>query len=72
MFEELFFYGGDGGRWLTDRMRRMQVTTVAAPFQAILDRAKICEFSVTELRQQLTSSKFISKISRSRYCVSAK
>ena len=55
MFEELFFYGGDRGRWLHDRMHRMHVTEVAAPFQAILDRAKLCEFSVTELRQRLVA-----------------
>ena len=54
-FEELFFYGGDRGQWLRDRMQRMQVTKVAAPFQAILDRAKACEFSVTELRQRLVA-----------------
>lgn len=34
-------------------MQQMQVTKVAAPFQAILDRAAICEFSVTELRNRL-------------------
>ncbi|MCL9685078.1 amidase [Legionella maioricensis] len=54
-FEELFFYGGDRGQWLRDRMQRMQVTKVAAPFQAILDRAKACEFSVTELRQRIVA-----------------
>jgi amidase len=52
-FEELFFYGGDKGQWLHDRMKAMQVTNVAPPFQAILDRAKQCEFSVTELRRRL-------------------
>lgn len=53
MFEELFFYGGDGGQWLLDRMNLMEVKNVAPPFQAILDRAKICNFSVTELRHRL-------------------
>lgn len=52
-FEELFFYGGDRGQWLYDRMKKMAVTKIAPPFQAILDRAKQCEFSVTELRQRL-------------------
>lgn len=52
-FEELFFYGGDKGLWLQERMQKMQVEKVAAPFQAILDRAKRCEFSVTELRRRL-------------------
>ena len=54
-FEELFFYGGDRGRWLRDRMRAMEVSEVAAPFQAILDRAEQCEFSVTELRDRLSA-----------------
>jgi amidase len=54
-FEELFFYGGDRGQWLRDRMRSMQVTQVAGPFQAILDRAEQCEFSVTDLRDRLSS-----------------
>jgi amidase len=54
-FEELFFYGGDRGQWLHDRMRAMQVTKVAEPFQAILDRAAVCEFSVTELRGRLSA-----------------
>lgn len=54
-FEELFFYGGDRGQWLINRMHRMQVTEVAAPFQAILDRAKACEFSVTEMRQRIVA-----------------
>lgn len=54
-FEELFFYGGDRGRWLHERMRNMQVTRVAAPFQAILDRAQVCDFSVTELRSRLVA-----------------
>ena len=53
MFEELFFYGGDKGQWLKDRMQQMHVTTVAPPFKAILDRAEFCEFSVTELRNRL-------------------
>lgn len=53
IFEELFFYGGDKGQWLRDRMQKMQVTKVAGPFQAILDRASVCEFSVAELRQRL-------------------
>ncbi|TAL66500.1 MAG: amidase [Legionella sp.] len=53
MFEELFFYGGDGGQWLIDQMHHMQVTTVEKPFQAILDRAALCHFSVTELRRRL-------------------
>lgn len=52
-FEELFFYGGDRGQWLYDRMQKMQVKKVAPPFQAILERAKLCEFSVTELRRRL-------------------
>lgn len=55
IFEELFFYGGDRGKWLNDRMQEMQVTEVAAPFQAILDRAKVCKFSVTELRRRLVA-----------------
>ncbi len=54
-FEELFFYGGDRGQWLRDRMQQMQVTKVAAPFQAILDRATTCEFSVTELRRRVVA-----------------
>ncbi len=53
MFEELFFYGGDGGQWLIDRMNNMHVTKVEKPFQAILDRAAVCHFSVTELRRRL-------------------
>lgn len=53
MFEELFFYGGDGGQWLIDRMNNMHVTKVEKPFQAILDRAAFCHFSVTELRRRL-------------------
>lgn len=52
-FEELFFYGGDRGQWLLDRMKQMQVTKVAPPFQAILDRAQQCEFSTTECRRRL-------------------
>ncbi|MFN7098281.1 MAG: amidase, partial [Gammaproteobacteria bacterium] len=52
-FEELFFYGGDRGQWLHNKMQQMGVSQVAAPFQAILDRAKKCEFSVTELRNRL-------------------
>jgi amidase len=52
-FEELFFYGGDRGQWLHDRMQVMHVTQVAGPFQAILDRAARCEFSVTEFRYRL-------------------
>lgn len=52
-FEELFFYGGDRGQWLRDRMKQMKVTEVAPPFQAILARAGRCEFSVTELRHRL-------------------
>ena len=54
-FEELFFYGGDRGQWLHDKMRAMQVTQVAEPFKAILDRAARCEFSVTELRDRLSA-----------------
>lgn len=54
-FEELFFYGGDRGEWLQDRMKKMQVKKVAAPFQAILERAKQCEFSTTELRRRLVA-----------------
>src|SRR5215471_3484509 len=53
--EELFFYGGDRGRWLRNRMRSMGVNAVDAPFQAILDRAEQCEFSVTELRDRLSA-----------------
>lgn len=53
IFEELFFYGGDRGQWLRDRMKKMHITKVAPPFQAILDRAQQCEFSVTELRNRL-------------------
>ena len=53
MFEELFFYGGDGGQWLIDRMNIMHVSKVEKPFQAILDRAAVCHFSVTELRRRL-------------------
>lgn len=52
-FEELFFYGGDRGQWLKNQMQQMRVSEVAAPFQAILDRASQCEFSVTELRHRL-------------------
>lgn len=52
-FEELFFYGGDKGKWLLDRMEAMQVKKVAAPFQALLDFAKQFEFSVTEVRNRL-------------------
>ncbi len=52
-FEELFFYGGDRGQWLLDRMQAMNVTKIAPPFQALLDVAKQCEFSVTELRHRL-------------------
>lgn len=55
LFEELFFYGGDRGQWLHDRMKKMHVTKVAPPFQAILDRAQQCEFSVTELRNRLVA-----------------
>ena len=33
----------------------MQVTKVAEPFKAILDRAAVCEFSVTELRDRLSA-----------------
>jgi amidase len=40
---------------LRDRMRAMEVSEVAAPFQAILDRAEHCEFSVTELRDRLSA-----------------
>jgi hypothetical protein len=36
-------------------MRAMQVTQVAEPFKAILDRAARCEFSVTELRDRLSA-----------------
>jgi amidase len=54
-FEELFFYGGDRGQWLRNRMRTMGVNRVDAPFQAILDRAEQCEFSVTELRDRLSA-----------------
>lgn len=53
LFEELFFYGGDKGQWLIDKMHQMQVTKVAAPFQSILDRARQCHFSVTEMRERL-------------------
>lgn len=52
-FEELFFYGGDRGQNLRNKMQQMKVSQVAAPFQAILDRAQQCEFSVTELRDRL-------------------
>lgn len=52
-FEELFFYGGDRGQWLVDRMQTMHVKNVAPPFQAILDRAAQTEFSVSELRRRL-------------------
>ena len=36
-------------------MRAMQVTQVAEPFKAILDRAARCEFPVTELRDRLSA-----------------
>lgn len=52
-FEELFFYGGDGGKWLLDRKKEMGVAKVAEPFQAILDRAAQCEFSTSEFRKRL-------------------
>lgn len=52
-FEELFFYGGDHGKWLFDRMEAMKVNKVAPPFQGLLDVAKQCEFSVTEMRNRL-------------------
>jgi len=52
-FEELFFYGGDKGKWLFDRMEKMGVKEIAPPFQALLNVAQQCEFSVTEVRNRL-------------------
>src|SRR5262249_61629781 len=48
-FEELFFYGGERGRWLRDRMRTMGGDRVDGPFQTIFVRAEQREFSVKQL-----------------------
>ena len=53
LFEELFFYGGDRGQWLVEMMESFKVEKPGRTFQELLNRAKQCEFSVTEMRNRL-------------------
>jgi amidase len=49
---ELYFYGGDHGKWLIDFIQSMGVKDAEPMTQYLLNKAKQCEFSANEIRRR--------------------